>query len=341
MDRIDPALLTMFAELDERTAQAALVEGLPIDGSFYRQEIKGRFYWYHRSYDRTAGKAVARYVGPAEPRLDARIERYRELAPMRAERRRMVSLLKRAGFPAIDGYAGDIIAALAEAGLFRLRAVLVGTAAFPAYAAILGVRLPAANMMTQDVDVAQFHGIALAVDDVSAPIEAALARVEKSFRPVPTLKSPVDCFAYMDARGFRVEFLTPHQGSDDRAAELTSLPDLDGPKGQPLRFLDFLIYQEVPTTLLHGPGLRVNVPSPERFVVHKLIVAARRSASGKLKVAKDLAQAATLIEAHQVTRQMEALLDALEEARARGPAWRDALDRSLRRLPDRIRSLLP
>ncbi|WP_191057918.1 nucleotidyltransferase family protein [Geminicoccus harenae] len=341
MDRIDPALLTMFAELDERTAQAALVEGLPLDGSFYRHEVKGRRYWYHRAYDRAAGKPVARYVGPSEPKLDARIERYRELAPMRTERRRMVTLLKRAGFPAPDAYTGDIIAALAEAGLFRLRAVLVGTAAYPAYAALLGARLPSANMMTQDVDVAQFHGIALAVGDVSAPIQESLARVDKSFRPVPTLKSPLDCFAYVDARGFRVEFLTPHQGSDDQAATLTRLPDLDGPKGQPLRFLDFLIYQEMPTTLLHGPGVRVNVPAPERFTVHKLIIAARRSGAGRLKAAKDLAQAGALIEAHAASRQMDVLHETLEEARARGPAWREALDRSFGRLPPPIRALLP
>ena len=341
MDRIDPAFITMFAELDERTAQAALVEGLPADGTFYQQEVKQRSYWYHRSYDRAIGKAVARYVGPAEPKLDERVERYRELAPMRVERRRMVTLLKRAGLPAVDAYTGDIIAALAEAGLFRLRAVLVGTAAYPAYAAILGVRLPSANMTTQDIDVAQFHGIALAVNDVSAPVATALTRIDKSFRPVPTLKSPIDSFAYVDARGFRVEFLTPHQGSDDRAGDLTRLPDITGPKGQPLRFLDFLIYQEIATTLLHGPGVRVNVPAPERYAVHKLIVAARRSGHGRLKAAKDLAQATALIEAHHVARQTDLLGDSLAEARGRGPAWVAAIDRSLERLPPAIRALLP
>ncbi|HEX2525156.1 MAG TPA: GSU2403 family nucleotidyltransferase fold protein [Geminicoccus sp.] len=341
MDRIDPALVTMFAELDERTAQASLVEGLPQDGSFYQHEVKGRRYWYHRSYDRAAGKPVARYVGPSDEKLDARIERYRELAPMRADRRRLVSLLKRAGLPSVDAYTGDIVASLTEAGLFRLRAVLVGTAAYPAYAAILGVRLPSANMTTQDVDIAQFHGIAIAVEDMSAPIDEALGRVDKSFRPVPSLKSPLDSFAFVDKRGFRVEFLSPHQGAEEHADRLTRLPDLNGAQGQPLRFLDFLIYQEIPTTLLHGPGIRVNVPAPERYAVHKLIVAARRSAEGRLKAAKDLAQAAALIEAHAVTRQIDILLDVLDQARARGPSWRDAIERSLNRLPPHIRTLLP
>ena len=40
--------------------------------------------------------------------------------------------------------------------------------------------------------------------------------------------------------------------------------------------LDFLIRDPVRTVLLHRSGVPVLVPSPERFAVHKLIVATRR-----------------------------------------------------------------
>ena len=82
--------------------------------------------------------------------------------------------------------------------------------------------------------------------------------------------------ALRNARGYRVELLTPHQGADERGDDLVPLPSLPGLGAQPLRFLDYLLYGEVPTVVLHGPGIAVNVPAPERYAVHKLIVATRR-----------------------------------------------------------------
>ena len=89
-----------------------------------------------------------------------------------------------------------------------------------------------------------------------------------------------------------------------------------------MRFLDFLIYAAVPAVVLHGGGVRVNVPAPERYALHKLIVATRRSVDGRLKAAKDVDQASALIHALVETRQADLLRDAWEEANARGPAWR-------------------
>ena len=69
-------------------------------------------------------------------------------------------------------------------------------------------------------------------------------------------------------------------------------------------------------------------------------VSARRAGPGRLKAAKDPAQAAALIEAHHVTRQMDVLADAFDEARDRGPAWVHAIGRSLAKLPAAIRAVL-
>ncbi len=63
----------------------------------------------------------------------------------------------------------------------------------------------------------------------------------------------------------------------------------------PLRFPDFLIHEPVRSVLLHGAGIPVTVPAPERYTIHKLILIDRRDASSPAKAGKDIAQAGNLI----------------------------------------------
>ena len=328
----DPAYLTLFAELSERVSDAGLIEGLPPGGTFELRSVNGREYWYHRAYNRTAGKDTVRYLGPATAALSARIERHRALKLDVRGRRQLVSTLRRAGFPAPDTFTGEVLAAMARAGLFRLRACLVGTVAYQCYPALLGLRLPVTAMRTEDVDLAQFHAIAVGIGEAAEPLLDALREVDPTFAPVPSLRSPLLSNALRTARGYRVELLTPHEGPDERGDALVPLPSLPGLGAQPLRFLDYLLLGEVPTVVLHGPGIAVNVPAPERYAVHKLIVATRRGGPGRLKVAKDLAQAGSLIRALLATRQADLLRDAWDDAWQRGPRWRQALARGRQRL---------
>ena len=122
LEPFDPAYLTLFAELGDRVSDAGLIEGLPPGGTFELRSVNGREYWYHRAYNRATGKDTVRYVGPATAALSARIERHRSLKPDIRGRRQLVSTLKRAGFPAPDTFTGEVLAAMARAGLFRLRA---------------------------------------------------------------------------------------------------------------------------------------------------------------------------------------------------------------------------
>lgn len=328
----DPAFVTLFAELADRVADARLIEELPPGGTFERREISGRAYWYHRSYNRLTGRESVRYVGPVSDDLDVRIARHAALKSDVQGRRRLVSALRRAGFPSPDPFTGEVLAALARSGLFRLRACLVGTVAFQTYAGMLGVRLPGAAMRTEDIDVAQFHAVALAVNDSASPPFEALKEVDRTFMPVPSLASPLVTSAFANARGFRVELLTPHQGADDRGDRPVALPTTPGLHAQPLRFLDFLIYGETTTVVLHGAGLRVNVPTPERYAVHKLIVATRRSQIGRTKAVKDVMQASILFQALRQIRQGDLVAEVWHEAEARGPAWRKAMAQGAGRL---------
>ena len=71
----------------------------------------------------------------------------------------------------------------------------------------------------------------------------------------------------------------------------------------------------------------MQIPRPERYAVHKLIVAARRHSSSALKAKKDLAQAEILFEVLSEDRPGE-LANALTTAMERGPAWREAIETS-------------
>ena len=235
--------------------------------------------------------------------------------------------------------AGDIVRALADAGLFRLRCVLVGTLAFGAYSAVLGARLGGSLMGTGDADVAQFHSISAAVGDALPPILDVLRSVDATFRELPHISDGRASTRFRAASGFLVEFLTPNTGSADYEGRPAVMPALGGAAAEPLRFLDFLIHEPIRAVLLHGAGIPVLVPAPERYAVHKLIVATRRrdSGDGTAKAAKDRQQAITLLSAMVELRREVDVADAWMEAWDRGPSWRNAIAASLNVTDETVR----
>jgi hypothetical protein len=210
----------------------------------------------------------------------------------------------------------------------------VGTIAFQAYAGLLGIKLTGASLMTSDVDVAQFHSISLLVDDATPPMDEVLTGVDPTFKPILTLDHGALATAYANDKGYKVEFLTPNRGSDDNQGKPAKMPALGGIGAQPLRYLDFLIYDPMTSVLLHKGGIPVAVPSPERFAVHKLIVSSLRRSdqNGYAKANKDLMQAGHLISAMVEDRRGEDIGMAWMEAWGRGPHWQEHLIHGARRL---------
>jgi hypothetical protein len=72
-----------------------------------------------------------------------------------------------------------------------------------------------------------------------------------------------------------------------------------------------------------GAGIPINVPAPERFALHKLLVSRLRIATSQsqAKAAKDIRQAGELITVLATHRPYE-LRDIWSEMMARGPKWR-------------------
>jgi hypothetical protein len=342
MQSLDHTYQVLYSELAQRTLDASFSSEFSVDGRFITMESRGRRYWYFDTPKESGGKH-RRYVGPVDDdEITRRVENFKNLkADTRARRKIVSTLVREAYLPRPEAFAGDIIQALAEAGFFRLRGVLVGTVAFQCYSAILGARLPNTAMHTGDADFAQFHSISVAVDDALPPVLDVLRKVDETFREVPHQADGRHTTQFVSRSGYKVEFLTPNTGSPDHEGRPAPMPALGGASAQPLRFLDFLIYQPVRAVLLHGAGIPVLVPAPERYAVHKLIVGSRRTDhDGTAKSRKDRLQAMTLMGSMIELRQGDALADAYMEAWDRGPAWKEAIRESLRSLDDATRDRL-
>nr|WP_312002357.1 GSU2403 family nucleotidyltransferase fold protein [Bradyrhizobium hereditatis] len=139
-----------------------------------------------------------------------------------------------------------------------------------------------------------------------------------------------------------MEFLTPNQWSDDQAGKPDPMPALGGAAAFPLRFLDFLIYQPIRAVLLHGAGVPVLMPSPERYAIHKLIIGSRRKEDRDptAKSSKDRLQARSIIEAMIANRQHADFASAFTEAWDRGDHWRAAIRQSIATYDDDFQASL-
>jgi hypothetical protein len=331
------AIQTLYADLVEKAwtgDTARLLEGVP--GSAYLRQTPSGSYWYWQPPTEQGGRRSATYLGKDTPALRKRIAEMRgSRAPSLRERRELVRALRSSRLPAPDRLTGEIAAALAQAGVFRLRAVLVGSVAFQCYPGLLGTRLPAPLSRTGDLDVAQFHSIAVAVEDaVEGDLLGLLKQVDGRFDAVA---DPMDTrrtlrYALRDEGQeiYAVDILSPMRGRErGRVTYLRAIRS----NAQIVRFLDFLLYQEQNAVMLHGPGVPVNVPAPERYALHKLLVSQMRLAvpRSQVKAAKDIAQGEALIGILREQRPGD-LIDAWEEMLDRGPSWRRKAAQAIRRL---------
>ncbi len=128
----------------------------------------------------------------------------------------------------------------------------------------------------------------------------------------------------MRTRAYDIDFLTPSFDDDLKPTHLESL----NVWAQGLHYLDFLIKDPMPAVSIYMEGLLVQVPRPERYAVHKLIVSQKRQAGSGVKARKDLQQARAIIWAMAEDRGHE-IKAAIAEADSRGERWREALDQAL------------
>lgn len=308
--------------LDDRAA--ALI------GTIEERHRGDRTYLYEKFRIGTA--MHSRYLGEDKPDLRERLARATALRAETDARKskmtRLARVLRAEGFITMDRETGSMLLAFARAGLFRLGGTLVGTGAYGLYQGELGVRMDYEELaQTGDVDFASFERLSVALED---KVEETPSEILDAlhFDPVPGIADRQVWRWRQSSTGAMVEFLTPAFG-DERVKPLPAL----GVSAQALNYLNFLIAEPIYAVALYRSGVLVQIPRPERYAVHKLIVADRRKdGPDRLKARKDRAQAAFLIEVLAQDRPDD-LADAYRTARAHGPRWCQRIDASLARMP--------
>ncbi|MFG6519451.1 GSU2403 family nucleotidyltransferase fold protein [Sulfitobacter sp. 1A13496] len=300
-------------------------------GSPKLKTIGKKRYWYDQY--RIGTEVVNRYIGEDSKNLRDRLARLKELALKRKEnereRSRLMRVLRAEGYLMADAQTGQVVSAMERAGVFRLGGTLVGTQAFRLYEGELGFRIGfGSSAATDDIDIASFERLSIALEDtVEEPLSKVFSQLK--FAPVPSLEKNKIWRWQQTDRNTLVEFLTPSFEENEGIRDLPAL----GVSAQSLHHLNFLISDPIQVPLLYRSGALVQIPRPERFAIHKLIVAdRRRSDPSRLKARKDRAQAGLLIEVLSEERPGE-LAEAYEDAIGRGPAWHKRISASLDLMP--------
>lgn len=333
--RLPVSVQTQYAELVQLLLHAAASGPIRRGGALVHKVIRGRKYWYLQQ-DGPSRRQV--YLGPDGDELQPTLARVREeLERSRsatADRAALVSMLRAGGAFAVSAAEARLLSFLEGAGLFRLGGVLAGTHAFATFANVLGVRWATATVGTRDVDVVHDEHIALALAedfglvDFEASRRDAVTGTELWAVPSFDPKAPSTSFKLLGTE-LHVDLLTPMRGKErTKPVKIAAL----NAAAQPLRFLDYLIEDSIPAAVVGGDGVLVNLPSPARFALHKLLVATRRPVSQATKARKDLAQAEQVLRVLLDDREGD-VRRAFADLRARGSGWLTPFRAGLAKLP--------
>lgn len=313
---------TACAQLLDAALGAERARGFSdLQGSFNQKTVKGHKYWYFQ-FTEPSGKLHQLYVGPdSEPvrRLMAQKDAPSAAAALNSLARSAIAL----GNAAVLPRHYRVIRRLADYGFFRAGGVLIGTHAFIALGNGLGVRWGDPSR-TQDIDFAH-AGKKLSLllpNNVEVHTDDAVASLEMGFLPVSGLGGKTGgTYLIPSEPDFRLDFLTPlHRGGDapyDHPQLHVTL--------QPLPFMEFSLEGvEQAVLFCHDGAVLANVPSPERFALHKLVVYGERKGSFRAKSVKDLMQSACLL-GFLWDHRRDALEEALSDMLTRGTGWRARL----------------
>lgn len=315
------ATQTAFAGLDTAARQADLARSIAdVPGGFAKKKVAGREYWYYQ-IKTPDGLLQQSYVGPDDEQTKALIKRQSDPAAKSAKQHllRLTRSAIELGCAAIPAKHAKVIGRLADSGLFSAGGILVGTHAFLAYQNVLGVTWTG-GAATLDLDFAHAgRNVSLALpENLAIDAPAVIDSLQMGFVPNYSKTS----FKKSDEPDFDLDFLTSRGRTKDAPIHIARL----GLTMQPLRFMELSLEDPMRCTLLAKSGpIVVNIPKPQRYAIHKLLVYAERSQDQRTKANKDVIQAAALMDYLLTHDAMEIGLLWLA-VKERGPGWRRRLD---------------
>ena len=198
--------------------------------------------------------------------------------------------------------------------------MLIGTHAFIALGNMLGVRW-SDGASTLDVDFAHAgRNVSVALPaDLHIDVHNALVSLEMGLLPITQFDGTFGAqYRNPKDQELRLDFVT----SRTRAGKPVIMRDLNIAL-EPLKFMEFSLENTTQGCLIGRTGAyTVNLPAPERYAVHKLIVYGERPVSERAKARKDLLQAASLADYFERNRQARVFNAAWRGALSRGRGWR-------------------
>lgn len=327
---------TAFAAVTEL---ALIQDGLrgvaDLPGGFVSKKVKGHLYWYYQ-YLEPSGFRRQVFLGIDSPALEKVMEKSsfpkEANQPVDAHVRSAVAH----GCAEIDSKHFKVLRRLSDYGFFRVGGVLVGTHAFLAYGNLLGVKWSQLDIArTQDIDFAHpGRNLSLLLSaDCKVDVPEAIESLQMGFLPIKTLSGGTGA-AYLNPKDpeFRLDFLTTC--SRDKEAPYVH-SDL-GVTLQPLKFMEYSLEGLVQCPMLsRASAVLVNVPAPERYALHKLIIAGLREGAFLIKQGKDLHQARLLLQVLRESRPWD-VENAWDDLLSRGPSWRQRAKQGLEMLNKRF-----
>lgn len=292
MDYLSESTRLLYAQLLSQCLHASAPNGRGL--SFVKKTIKGTTQWYLQL---TVGsQKTQHYLGPESEAIQQLIanekQLWEEAIPDRRAREQLVTMLISGGAHTVSAAEARLFEILERAGVFLVGGVLVGSHAFTSYGNMLGINWPSMFTQTHDVDIARNNHVALGFRNEPANLKQALLDANMGFVEVPALdrKAPSTRFRIF-GKQLSVDVLTPLIGKPTSKPVLISALNT---YAEPLRFLDFLLEDTQSAVIVARAGILVNVPSPARYAVHKLVTSTRRPAAMHTKTIKDVDQASLL-----------------------------------------------
>jgi hypothetical protein len=266
-------------------SQARVLSGTP--GTLKLRTQSGNRYWV-REHIRVDGRKVDEYLGPEKSLDKARVDALRDAIALARGLAAASAQLRLLGYQRVERKPAAVLEVLFNHGLFQAGLTLVGSHAYGALLNELGVIAP--GYRTQDVDLARAQPLTVALP-AGMDLRRLLQETGLAFVPVPGMPShaPSVSFKLPGRETLAVDLLV----SGREAGRAVPVREL-GAHAQSIPLLDYLIDDPIDAVILSpNQVIPVVLPSPERFLLHKLYASqSRRSDRGKSR--KDLEQAAVL-----------------------------------------------
>jgi hypothetical protein len=202
---------------------------------------------------------------------------------------------------------------------------------------MLGVSWGSAAMQTQDMDLASYRQIEVAMHQDAPDVKSVLLDSGMGFFEVPALnpKAPSTSFK-LRGQDFHVDLLTPSQGLE--TGKPVYLPHFNS-FAHPMRFLEYLLDDCQDAVIPFRSGIFVNVPNPARFALHKLVASQRRPVAQQIKARKDIQQATELLNILLEDRPGDIWI-AVEAALAMQKKFQSQLTKGIEQLPAGIKKVV-